>query len=72
MRFNVAFGKTNVFSLDIVPVTHRDWYNHLLDNKRQPVQSEIDGSRFDPDGASFIGTLEKARKMCEGATVVFA
>lgn len=72
MRFNVAFGKNNVFSIDLRPVTNLQWLQDQLDKDRAPAQADYDNANNDPFGASFIGTLEKARSLCEGGTVVFA
>lgn len=72
MRFNVAFGKTNTFSLDLVPVTNQQYVNDLA-SRNQPV-SEIDlTNSFDhPDNAHPYATLLWAREMCKGGTVVYA
>ena len=73
MKFFIAFGKDNTFSLDAKPVTNREYAHSFLSEGRQPPAMDYQMAIEKPDAPSFIGTLTRVRKeFAEGGTVSFA
>lgn len=72
MRFIASFGRSNTFSMDIVPVSNEEHVKALVKAKKDVPEYDLQQAIHHPLAAHFAATLAKARELCEGATVLFA